>query len=142
MADDTLTDFAEALATQLTVVGGLTGYAFWPNDFGAVVPAVAIIPKALEYSTDEGGKRLMSFALILFAARVSDSIETGTKKLFSYLDDQEAGSIKALIETDVTVGGTCDYCLLVDFADIRLDYVLTPNGPQYIGAVGSIEVVL
>jgi hypothetical protein len=146
MADDTITAARKALASALTVSGGLTAYASWPDDFGAVVPAVGIIPKGLIYDVDSGdasgASRGMEYGLIFFAARVSDGMETGMATLGAYLDDREAGSIYALIAADPTLGGACDYCMLKDFADIRLDYVLTPNGPQYIGAIGTLEMAL
>ena len=144
MADDTLTAVAKALAGKLTVAGtgGLTGYAFWPDDFGAVVPAVALVPKSLTEGETFGGGRKLGFVLVLFAARASDGIETGTKKLFTYLDGEAAGSIKKLIDADTTLSKTCEYCSLVGWDEIRLDYVLTPNGPQYIGAIGTVEIAI
>jgi hypothetical protein len=145
MTDASLITAVEALATALTD-GTLTGYAYWPDDFGATVPAVALIPNNLAYDADSGGAdgatRILELTLIFFAARVSDGMEAGMQALYTYLDDREATSIYHLVNEDTTLGGTCGGLHLLGWQDIRMDYVLTPNGPQYMGAVGSLEMAV
>lgn len=135
---DSLSTLAEAIAAALTVTDGLTGYAYWPDDFGAHAPCVAVIPKRLTYDSDSGGVypgRSIGYNLIFFAARASDGHEVGMQTLGAYLDDRAAGSIPALLAT-----GDFSF-ILRGWDDIRLDYALKPDGPQYIGAVGDLEVM-
>jgi hypothetical protein len=139
LSDDTLTQVLQALAAQLTT-GALTSYASWPDDLGAVVPAVAVLPRSLEYDMEADHGRLLGLSLMFFAARVTDGMAAGMRILSSYLDDQATGSIKNLIDSDPTLGGKCQCCRILGWEEIRLDYILVPGGPQYIGAVGTVEV--
>jgi len=143
---DTITTFVTAWAAQLTVAGGLTGYAFWPEDFGAVVPAIAIVPKNIDYDVDSGdnsgASRLMEWSLVFFAARVSDGMAAGLATLYAYLDDRTAGSIYALIAADPTISDTCGFCRLISFGEIRMDFIMEAGGMQFVGCVGKMEVLL
>jgi hypothetical protein len=124
----------QGLATLLHTRTGLRAHADAP---GAISPpCVVVIPgrPAISYGeTMDGEVNLNLLAIVLLSA----ANETyGQQHLDSYLASHGSKSINAAVNSDPTLGGTCEFAVTVGCQQYGLvDYA----GQQYIGATFLLQ---
>lgn len=137
-----LTAIRTELKARLDTIDGLRAHAYVVGDI--VPPAAVIIPGdpsrknvyAINYDATMGrGSDDYIFTIILL---VSDKVERASQlALDGYLEGAGAGSVKAAIEGDGTLGGASSFVNVTGVRDYgRVAY----GGQNYVGAEFVVEV--
>jgi hypothetical protein len=126
-----------ALAAAVGTISGIQTFAYVPDQ--VVAPAFAAGEVELDYNrTFKGGGAGLTELLCkgrLYASRVDPA--AGQVSLDSYLAPSGAASIKAAIEADLTLGGTCR-TLLVERVHAYGQYTI--GADEYYGAQFDVRV--
>lgn len=128
-----LADLRDGLATRIGTVSGLRVTAWQPD---AVRPPIAfVLPDTIEYDLNANrGADTTTFLVTVLVGRADD--RAAQRNLDGYIFG--AGSIKAAIEADRTLGGAANTCRVVEMRN----YGSVAVGDQvYLGCEFSVEVV-
>lgn len=109
----TLQQIADGIETRLATVTGLRVFDHVPDLFAT--PCSFVLPGSIAYWGDfAGGNAEVEVVITVVVGRTSD--RAAQKSLYTYMSYSGAGSIRAAIEADRTLGGVCQ-TLLVERAD-------------------------
>lgn len=129
----TMTAVREGLATRMATIDGLRVSSFVPD---APRPPIAIVlPQRIEFDLNaQRGADRYFLRVMLLVSRADD--RASQANLDAYVVG--AGSIKAAIEADRTLGGAADTCRVTSLDN----YNYVPVGDTlYLGADFNVEVV-
>lgn len=122
------------LAALLNTRIGIRSFADAP---GAISPPVAVIlpgRPAISYGETMDGEVELNLLAVVLLSAAND--EYGQQNLDAYLASSGPKSVNAAINSDPTLGGTCEYAVTVGVQQYgMIDY----SGQQYIGATFLIE---
>lgn len=102
----TVSEIRAALKVRLDTISGLRTYAEMPAS--PEFPAAGIAMRSIAYDQDLDGGVLYGFVVWLHVSAGRD-LQRAQKALDVYLAPTGATSIKAAIEADPDLGGTCDW---------------------------------
>lgn len=121
---------------RLATISGLTAYDYKPSTVN--VPAGLVqLPNSINYHSTSGrGKIELTFTALVVVSTTSD--ESGQKQLSSYLDPTGATSVVTAIESDKTLGGLVDYCIVSQVVSGDLERF---GLADYYGAAFELSVV-
>lgn len=106
---------ATAIATRLGTVSGLRTFAFTPDQLNPPV-AYPVLESVDYHEAFGGGDVVMAWTVVLVASRWSERTSYAT--LDAWMSYDGAQSIRAAIESDRTLGGVVQTCLLSSSASI------------------------
>lgn len=106
---------ATAIATRLGTISGLRTFAFQPDQINPPV-AFPVLDSISYHDAFGGGDVVMEWTIVLVASRWSDRVSYAT--LDAYLSYSGATSVRAALETDRTLGGVVQTCVLPSSANI------------------------
>lgn len=122
-----------ALATALASVDGLEVSAYVPDTVDP--PWAYLVPGEGQYDLDMDGGWRVDVAVRVVTSRAED--RAGQATLDGLLDSTGAGSIKAALEADPTLGGLVDDLAVRGWSGYRLYEIA---GTDYYGAELLVEV--
>lgn len=94
----------DGLATALATITGLRVFDYVPD--GISPPAAVVEPLEIDYdSAMQDGLTFYRAYILVIVGRMSD--RSAQEKLDGYITTTGAGSVKAAIESDRTLGGAC-----------------------------------
>ena len=131
-----LTSIRNGLGTNLENISSLTVFKFVP-DFVEPPTAVVGVVELIEYDiTIQRGADKYEIPVFVYVSRVDaqDSQET----LDGYLASTGSSSVKAQIESDVTLGGAANSCRVIEAKEVG---VYTINNIDYLGVEFTVEVI-
>jgi hypothetical protein len=123
-----------AAAAAVTTTPALTGFGYRPDSIPEPAFVVAGYQIAFDVAAARGADQV-TFTCLLLVSRADDL--SGQAQLDALMAGAGAGSLKAAIEADGTLGGLCDWLQVaaIDTSDL-VDYA----GTQYYGARITVEV--
>jgi hypothetical protein len=131
-----LTSIRNGIATNLGNVSSLSVYGYVPDSIEPPTAIVGVV-ESIDYdSTMARGSDTYNIPVLLYVSRVDaqDSQET----LDGYLASTGANSIKAQIESDVTLDGSAQSVRVVEADNYG---VYTVNDIEYLGVEFGVEVI-
>ena len=131
----TFSNIRTGLAANIGNISGLRTYSFIPD---VINPPVAIAaPTSVEYDAafDRGHDSLL-WDVIVIVSR--DSERAAQDALDSYCDSTAATSIKAAVESDITLGGACIQARVTDMTSYQ---TLAVGETQYLAATFRIAII-
>ena len=131
-----LTSIRNGIGTNLGNISSLTVSNFVP-DFVEPPIAVVGVVETIEYDTTiQRGADKYEIPVFIYVSRVDaqDSQET----LDGYLASTGSSSVKAQIESDVTLSGSANSCRVIEAKEVG---VYTVNSIDYLGAEFIVEVI-
>jgi len=131
-----LTSIRNGIGTNLGNISSLIVYNFVP-DFIEPPTAVVGVVETVEYDTTiQRGADKYEIPVFVYVSRVDaqDSQET----LDGYLASTGSSSVKAQIESDVTLGGAANSCRVIEAKEVG---VYTVNNIDYLGVEFIVEVI-
>jgi len=131
-----LTSIRNGIGTNLGNISSLIVYNFIP-DFIEPPTAVVGVVETVEYDTTiQRGADKYEIPVFVYVSRVDaqDSQET----LDGYLASTGSSSVKAQIESDVTLGGAANSCRVIEAKEVG---VYTVNNIDYLGVEFIVEVI-
>lgn len=130
-----IADVMDGLATRMGTVGGLNVYPF-PADNVAVPAAVVGYPEPLEFDVTMGrGTDRATMPVHVVISRVSD--RASRDALTDYMGGSGAGTVKAAIEADKTLGGASSSVQVTEVRGVNIRIA----GVDYIAATFMVDVV-
>jgi hypothetical protein len=131
-----MTALANGLANQIaTQTGILRAHGYAPGQI--VPPAVVVIPgiPAITYGVTMDGETTINLRAIVLLSAASD--DYGQKNINSYVSSSGTLSILAAVNSDVTVGGLCEFAEVINVTQYGfIDYA----GQQFFGATFAVQV--
>lgn len=131
-----VTSIRNGIGDNLANISSLTVFKFVP-DFIEPPTAVVGVVENIEYDTTiQRGADKYEIPVFVYVSRVDaqDSQET----LDSYLASSGSESIKAQVESDVTLGGSANSCRVIEANEVG---VYTVNSIDYLGVEFTVEVI-
>jgi|TARA_X000001388_G_scaffold75157_1_gene69376 hypothetical protein len=131
-----LTSIRNGIGTNLSNISSLTVFNFVP-DFVEPPTAVVGVVELIEYDiTIQRGADKYEIPIYVYVSRVDaqDSQET----LDSYLASTGSSSVKAQIESDITLDGSANSCRVIEAKEVG---VYTINNIDYLGVEFTVEVI-
>tara|TARA_B100000287_G_scaffold166760_1_gene157298 strand:- start:1185 stop:1592 length:408 start_codon:yes stop_codon:yes gene_type:complete len=131
-----LTSIRNGIGTNLESISSLLVYKYVPDSIEPPTAVVGVI-ESVDYDlTEARGADLYTIPVFLYVSRVDaqDSQET----LDGYLQSSGASSIKAQIESDITLGGVAQSVRVVEADNYG---VYTLNNIDYLGVEFTVEVI-
>ena len=131
----TITALRTGLATRLATISGLRTLNYVPDQINP--PVAVVLPSSISYDTtfvraaDE-----YRFDVVVIVARADE--ETAQKYLDAYCASSGAGSVKAAVEGDVTLGGAAQTTRVTDLMSYQ---VLAVGETQYLAATFSVSII-
>ncbi len=124
----------DALGAAVDNVAGLRVYAYPPDQVAppAAVVGLPVVPFDL---TMRGGSDAWEVPVWVIVGKVSD--RASRTALCAYVNRSGASSVKAAIEVDKTLGGTCDSVRVTEAQFTTI----TVAGTEYLAAEITVEVV-
>jgi len=131
-----LTSIRNGIGTNLANISSLIVFNFVPDSIEPPTAIVGVIESVNYDLTESRGADRYEIPVFLYVSRVDaqDSQET----LDSYLASSGASSIKAQIESDITLGGVAQSVRVVE-ADSYGVYSI--NNIDYLGVEFTVEVI-
>ncbi len=124
----------DGLKTRLATISGLAAYDTVP---GQINPPAAVVTRrrtAFDATMARGSDDL-TFVVLLFVSFAEH--HTAQEDLDAYLAGSGAASVKAAVEVDPSLGGTCDFARV---AAAEADRVVTYAGVDYLAVEFIVEV--
>ena len=131
-----LSSIRSGIATNLENISSLTVFGFVPDSIETPTAVVGVVD-TLEYdSTMARGEYTYSIPVFLYVSRVDaqDSQDT----LDAFLASSGSSSVKAQVESDITLGGQAQSVRVVEADNYG---VYTINNIDYLGVEFMIEVI-
>lgn len=129
-------DIMAGIQTRLATLSGLHAHAEQPET--VLAPAAWPTLTGVEYDESFEGSCTLTFDLWIAAAPVQVGYSRGLRLLWPYLEPSGAGTIKAAIEADVTLGGKAEGARVGASAEID-SYAF--GAVEFWGAKLTLEVV-
>ena len=131
-----LTSIRSGIATNLGNISSIVVFGFVPDSIEPPTAVVGVVDNIEYDSTMQRGADAYTITIYLYVSRVDaqDSQET----LDSYLASSGANSVKAQVESDVTLGGVASSVRVVEADNYG---VYTVNNIDYLGVEFSVEVI-
>lgn len=128
-----LEDIMTGLGNALRDIVGLRVYDF-PSDRVETPASVLSLPET-PYDVTLGGRNdEWTFPLWILVAKADD--KSAYKEMLGYLDSEGIQSIRAMVEADRTLGGTCDTCAVIGARPL----FATIAGTEYLAIEFTIQV--
>ena len=131
-----LSSIREGLKTRLATISGLSIFSFVPDSIEPPTAVVGVM-SSLEYdSTMARGADTYNIPVFLYVSRIDaqDSQDT----LDAFLASSGSSSVKAQVESDITLGGQAQSVRVVEADNYG---VYTINNIDYLGVEFMIEVI-
>jgi len=132
-----LTSIRDGLKTNLETISGLTAYEYVPD---WIEPPIALVAplNTLNYdSTMARGADTYEIPVIVYISRVD--AQTSQDDVDAYLASTGATSVKAAIESDLTLGGAAMSVRVISASDYG-EYEVT-QGTSFLGVTFNVEVI-
>lgn len=129
-----LADIRSGLADRLATIAGLRVYAYQPDTI-ATPCAIVLAPVNASYITDFDGTVELQIPIAVIVQRVNE--RTADSEISTFLASTGAGSIKAAIDGDTTLGGVAQYTTVNGFGPFTEEY----DPAVYLAATIDITVV-
>lgn len=95
----------DKLMAAIDDITSLHVYDTWPNAIPQT-PAVVIMPSSMSTRQSMGGRRVLTFEVILIGGPATRDPKRVQDILDTYIDESGSSSIIAKLEADVTLGAT------------------------------------
>lgn len=131
-----LTSIRNGIATNLGNISSLSVYGYVPDSIEPPTAIVGVV-ESIDYdSTMARGSDTYNIPILLYVSRVDaqDSQET----LDGYLASTGANSVKAQVESDLTLSGSAQSVRVVEADNYG---VYTVNDIDYLGVEFGVEVI-
>lgn len=131
-----LTSIRNGIATNLGNISSLSVYGYVPDSIEPPTAIVGVV-ESIDYdSTMARGSDTYNIPILLYVSRVDaqDSQET----LDGYLASTGASSVKAQVESDLTLSGSAQSVRVVEADNYG---VYTVNDIDYLGVEFGVEVI-
>ena len=131
-----LTSIRNGIATNLGNISSLSVYGYVPDSIEPPTAIVGVV-ESIDYdSTMARGSDTYNIPILLYVSRVDaqDSQET----LDGYLASTGASSVKAQVESDLTLNGSAQSVRVVEADNYG---VYTVNDIDYLGVEFGVEVI-
>ena len=131
-----LTSIRNGIATNLGNISSLSVYGYVPDSIEPPTAVVGVV-ESIDYdSTMARGSDTYNIPILLYVSRVDaqDSQET----LDGYLASTGANSVKAQVESDLTLSGSAQSVRVVEADNYG---VYTVNDIDYLGVEFGVEVI-
>ena len=131
-----LTSIRNGIATNLGNISSLSVYGYVPDSIEPPTAVVGVV-ESIDYdSTMARGSDTYNIPILLYVSRVDaqDSQET----LDGYLASTGASSVKAQVESDLTLNGSAQSVRVVEADNYG---VYTVNDIDYLGVEFGVEVI-
>ena len=131
-----LTSIRNGIATNLGNISSLSVYGYVPDSIEPPTAVVGVV-ESIDYdSTMARGSDTYNIPILLYVSRVDaqDSQET----LDSYLASTGSSSVKAQVESDLTLSGSAQSVRVVEADNYG---VYTVNDIDYLGVEFGVEVI-
>ncbi len=131
-----LTNIRNGIGTALENISSLIVYKYIPDSIEPPTAVVGVVDTVDYDLTDARGADRYTIPVFLYVSRVDaqDSQET----LDGYLASSGASSVKAKVESDVTLGGVAQSTRVVEADNYG---VYTINNIDYLGVEFTVEVI-
>ncbi len=127
-------DVRVALAAAVQSIDGMRSSAFIPTK---IVPPMAVVSVGSgTYDDDTGGGMTLSLGLLVLVSRSDD--RSAQARLDDYISPTGDRSIKAAVESDLTLDGTVDSVAVVGWGDPAEFEV---GGTSYVGVEFDVEAI-
>lgn len=136
MAAPTISAVMEAIETSLETISGLRTAEYVPDQ---IQPPIAVVdfPADIDYhAAFAHGKFMFEPTVTVIVSMAIDRI--GTAALAGYASPTGTSSIHTAIETDKTLGGVVDDCIVLRFRRMTQEDV---NGLGYYAGVFTLRVI-
>lgn len=130
---DAWTDVIAAVGVALAGIPQLRFYDH-PADRAEPPAIVVSLPEVVQLTADNGSFTYR-FPLWLLIAKAD--ARAGAKEMIPYMDPRSAQSIRAAIEADHTLSGTCDSVSVVE----QMPEIATLAGTEYFAVEFTLEVI-
>jgi hypothetical protein len=134
MASHSLPNIVAGLGGALRTIAGLRVYNYPPNSVESPAAVISIPETPYDLTTSESGFQ-WTFNVWVFVGKADD--RTAAAKILTYLDSTGISSIRAAIEADRTLGGSCDSVSVLS-ADPQIASVA---GTEYLAIQYIVEVL-
>ena len=112
----TVTQVATGLATNLATITGLRTSAYQPEQLNPPI-AYPVLTTVNYHRAFQGGDVIMDWIIHVIVGRYTD--RTAHAAMDGYLSYSGSSSIRAALESDLTLGGVCQTLVVSSAADIR-----------------------
>ena len=131
-----LSSIRSGIATNLGNISSLTVFGFVPDSIEPPTAVVGVVDNIESDSTMARGADTFSIPVFLYVSRVDaqDSQDT----LDAFLASTGSSSVKAQVESDITLGGEAQSVRVVEADNYG---VYTINNIDYLGCEFTIEVI-
>ena len=131
-----LSSIRSGIATNLENISSLTVFGFVPDSIEPPTAVVGVVDNIEYDSTMARGADTYSIPVFLYVSRVDaqDSQDT----LDAFLASTGSSSVKAQVESDITLGGEAQSVRVVEADNYG---VYTINNIDYLGCEFTIEVI-
>jgi hypothetical protein len=131
-----LSSIRSGIATNLSNISSLTVYGYVPDSIEPPTAVIGVVDSIDYDSTMARGADTYNIPVFLYVSRVDaqDAQET----LDGYLTSSGASSVKAQVESDITLGGQAQSVRVVEADNYG---VYTINNIDYLGVEFMIEVI-
>ena len=131
-----VTSIRNGLGDNLANISSLTVFKFVP-DFIEPPTAVVGVVENIEYDTTiQRGADKYEIPVFLYVSRVD--AQDSQESLDAYLASTGSESVKAQVESDVTLGGSANSCRVIEANEVG---VYTINNIDYLGVEFTVEVI-
>lgn len=131
-----LTNIRNEIGNNLSNITSLSVFKFVPDMIEPPTAVVGVVER-IEYDTSFArGADTYTIPVILYISRVDTQLSQET--LDSYLQSSGANSVKAQVESDVTLNGQASSVRVTDATDYG---VYNVNNVDYLGVQFSLEVI-
>lgn len=128
-----LIDIRNGLVTAVDTISGLRVSTRVPDQINP--PAAMVKFSGMPYDTTMDAATDPKFTVRVFTSKASDR---GEDALYDYIDGAGSESIRAAVEADPTLGGTCDFAVVVSVNDMGVTE--DKSGVQYYTVDFNVEV--
>ena len=131
-----VTSIRNGIGDNLANISSLTVFKFVP-DFIEPPTAVVGVVENIEYDTTiQRGADKYEIPVFLYVSRVD--AQDSQESLDAYLASTGSESVKAQVESDVTLGGSANSCRVIEANEVG---VYTINNIDYLGVEFTVEVI-
>ena len=131
-----LTNIRNEIGNNLSNITSLSVYKYVPDMVEPPTAVVGVVER-IEYDNSFArGSDTYTIPVILYISRVDTQLSQET--LDSYLQSSGSNSVKAQVESDVTLNGQASSVRVTDASDYG---VYNVNNVDYLGVQFSIEVI-
>ena len=132
----TLTGIRAGLKTNLANITSLTVYDYVPDSIEPPTAIVGVVNNVNYDSTMSIGAYTYTIPIFVYVSRVD--AEDSQDTLDGYLASSGSSSVKAQVESDLTLDGSAQSCRVIEADNYG---VYTVNNIEYLGVEFTVEVI-